>query len=277
MKRVLSLGAGVQSSTLLLMSCNGVLPKLDAAIFADTQFEPKAVYENLEFLVQEGKKAGIPVEIRTRSSIERDSLIARVRGHAVDGVRVASMPWFVDTGNPGGGRLRRQCTREYKLDVIERFIRREVLGLGKGQRAPREACIEQWMGISADEAHRAKASRLPFIVHQYPLLGWPVEMLPATMTRAHCLQWLGENYPGRYFPRSACIGCPFRSNSEWREMKKNGIDDWERAVDFDRQIRQAGGMRGATYTHRTLRPLDQAIGEDIPGLWGEECEGVCNV
>jgi hypothetical protein len=60
-------------------------------------------------------------------------------------------------------------------------------------------------------------------------------------------------------------------------MKKNGIDDWERAVDFDRQIRQAGGMRGATYTHRTLRPLDQAIGEDIPGLWGEECEGVCNV
>ena len=33
---VLSLGAGVQSSTLLLMSCRGVLPKLDAAIFADT-------------------------------------------------------------------------------------------------------------------------------------------------------------------------------------------------------------------------------------------------
>ena len=40
--RVLSLGAGVQSSTLLLMACHGEL-ELDAAIFADTQWEPQWV------------------------------------------------------------------------------------------------------------------------------------------------------------------------------------------------------------------------------------------
>lgn len=49
--RVLSLGAGVQSTAVLLMSATGELPKLDAAVFADTQWEPKAVYEHLEWLI----------------------------------------------------------------------------------------------------------------------------------------------------------------------------------------------------------------------------------
>jgi hypothetical protein len=35
--RVLSLGAGVQSTTLALMAAEGKLPGLDAAIFADTR------------------------------------------------------------------------------------------------------------------------------------------------------------------------------------------------------------------------------------------------
>lgn len=43
--RVLSLGAGVQSTTLVLMAAHGVVgPMPDCAIFADTGWEPKAVY-----------------------------------------------------------------------------------------------------------------------------------------------------------------------------------------------------------------------------------------
>ena len=41
--RILSLGAGVQSTVLALMACDGTLPGLDAAIFADTGWEPPAV------------------------------------------------------------------------------------------------------------------------------------------------------------------------------------------------------------------------------------------
>ena len=40
MKRFLSLGAGVQSSTLALMIAHGEVPMVDAGIFADTQAEP---------------------------------------------------------------------------------------------------------------------------------------------------------------------------------------------------------------------------------------------
>ncbi len=47
--KVLSLGAGVQSSVMLLMADRGLLgDKPDVAIFADTQWEPKEVYEHLE-------------------------------------------------------------------------------------------------------------------------------------------------------------------------------------------------------------------------------------
>ncbi|MGB1816915.1 MAG: hypothetical protein ACPHJ3_16270 [Rubripirellula sp.] len=65
--RILSLGAGVQSSCILMMSERGELPKLDLAIFADTGDEPDAVYRWLNWLkhnqstpiVVVGKGAGI--------------------------------------------------------------------------------------------------------------------------------------------------------------------------------------------------------------------------
>jgi 3'-phosphoadenosine 5'-phosphosulfate sulfotransferase (PAPS reductase)/FAD synthetase len=51
--RVLSLGAGVQSTTLLLLAAQRHLPPLDAAIFADTGWEPHAVYEHLDRIDRE--------------------------------------------------------------------------------------------------------------------------------------------------------------------------------------------------------------------------------
>jgi hypothetical protein len=48
--RILNLGAGVQSTTLFLMSHEGVIPPIDHAIFADTQEEPEAVYDHLAWL-----------------------------------------------------------------------------------------------------------------------------------------------------------------------------------------------------------------------------------
>ena len=49
--RVISLGAGVQSSVMALLAARGEIgPMPDAAIFADTQWEPAAVYEHLGWL-----------------------------------------------------------------------------------------------------------------------------------------------------------------------------------------------------------------------------------
>src|SRR5689334_17122967 len=127
--KVLSLGAGVQSTTLLLMSCQGILPRLDAAIFADTQWEPPAVYEHLSWLEEQAAAAGIPVHRVTAGNLRQHTLEGFVRGSAKDGERYATMPLHVISPAGTTGMIRRQCTREYKIVPIERFIRRELLGL----------------------------------------------------------------------------------------------------------------------------------------------------
>ena len=51
MKHIISLGAGVQSSTMALMAAKGeITPMPDCAIFADTGWEPVRVYEWLDWL-----------------------------------------------------------------------------------------------------------------------------------------------------------------------------------------------------------------------------------
>ena len=69
--RVLSLGAGVQSSTVALMIHHKELPMVDCAIFADTKNEPDYVYDWLEYL------KGIvsyPIHIVTRGDLKEDML-----------------------------------------------------------------------------------------------------------------------------------------------------------------------------------------------------------
>ena len=86
--RVLSLGAGVQSTALLLLAAeNPKRARLDAAIFADTGWEPAAVYAHLDRLEAEvARPAGIPVY---RVSV------GNIRDDALDPAhRFASMPLY---------------------------------------------------------------------------------------------------------------------------------------------------------------------------------------
>ena len=72
---VLSLGAGVQSSTMALMAAEGhIQPMPDCAIFADTGYEPKAVYRYLEFLE---KVLPYPVYRVQKGNIRDDMLAAK--------------------------------------------------------------------------------------------------------------------------------------------------------------------------------------------------------
>ena len=51
MKHIISLGAGVQSSTMALMAAKGeITPMPDSAVFADTMGEPDSVYKWLNWL-----------------------------------------------------------------------------------------------------------------------------------------------------------------------------------------------------------------------------------
>jgi hypothetical protein len=273
MIHVISLGAGVQSSTMALLAKHHVItPTPDCAIFADTGWEPKAVYQWLDYLEIE---LPFPVHRVGTGNLRSDQITSRVRGKAEDGERWASLPYYTDNGGEREGMIRRQCTTEYKIEPIEQFIKRELLGLAPRQRAPKEPVVTQWRGISADEAQRMKPSRHAWSTTRYPLA------MELRMTRNDCLQWMQRHGYAKP-PRSACIGCPYHSNHEWLSMQQERPEEFEDAVEFDAAIRKAGGMRGDTYLHRSCKPLgdiDFAAIMDTGSadLFGNECEGMCGV
>jgi len=266
--RILSLGAGVQSSVMALMAARGELyPTPDCAVFADTQWEPEGVYQHLDWLESE---LWFPVHRVTAGDIRAD----HVNGVNATGQNFTSMPLY---SNGGGGRGRRQCTREYKLEPIRKKVR-ELAGLAKGQRAPKGFRAEMLIGISTDEAARMKPSRDKWIENRWPLV-------EAGMSRRDCIAWFERSYPGRTLSKSACIGCPFHNNAAWRDMKLNDPESWADAVDFDRSIRTKGaGYKSAEpqFVHRSCQPLEEVDFRNLEdmgqlNMFNNECEGMCGV
>ena len=82
---ILSLGAGVQSSCLALMCSQGeVTPMPNFAIFADTQDEPRSVYEWLSELK---KLCNFPIYTVTAGSLSHHALKMRVTSDGLDETR----------------------------------------------------------------------------------------------------------------------------------------------------------------------------------------------
>lgn len=286
---VLNFGAGVQSTTILLMSIDGILPRLDHVIFADTQWEPQAVYRHLEWCKEIAAKHGLEISVRTAGNLRADLIdFWGPKRASADGKRHASIPAFVKNPDGTSGMVRRQCTGTYKIDVIERFVREDVLGLKKRQRWPTQHVVTNWIGISADERRRMKVSVRPAIKFWHPLIeATELDCYasrhglfgPAGMTRSDCLRWIADcGYPRP--PRSACIGCPFRSDSEWKSLSP---DEFDNACQVDSLIRignrdRVGDLRGEPYLHSQRVPLREVkFTQDDQGNWDDECSGICGV
>ena len=269
---VISLGAGVQSSVMALMAAEGLIkPMPDFAVFADTGWEPRDVYEHLDWLETQ---LPFPVK-RVQKRNLRDDIMEGV--NATGHFAFHSIPVFVRSHNGLTGVAKRQCTKDYKLVPIYSALR-DLLGLAYRQVAPPWMWVELWIGISRDEVIRMKPSRQPWIDHYWPL----IEM---GMTRADCVAWFAERYPERTLPRSACIGCPYRTNTEWAAMKQHDPVSWADAVEVDEALRFAESAQrfgGEVYLHSSRKPLAEidftAAKVHEPAVpYGEECEGICGV
>ncbi len=279
--RALSLGAGVQSSVLALLlsrSDSRLLeigyPKPDAAIFADTGWEPDYVYSHLAWLEDQ---LDFPL-IRVSSG----DLKANLRhGRTVSGHRFVDVPFFLVDKEGKKGMLRRQCTNHYKIAPIYKRIR-SLAGGKPGRPFPKDTHVEMWLGISLDEVGRMKPSREPWVKHRWPLVD-------IGMTRSDCAEWFASEYRERRLPRSACVICPYRSDEHWLELKRNEPDSYNAAVRFDRWLRSSSTnpvrelVDGRPYLHSSRRPLASVIAERETGgmnplnYFNEECEGLCGV
>jgi hypothetical protein len=281
--RILSLGAGVQSTTLLLLAAEGRIPNLDLrskdeyappldlAIFADTGWEPAAVYDHLDRLEREvAGPAGIEIVRVSAGNIRNDALDPTAH--------FAQMPLYIRGQGGGKGMLRRACTAEYKVAPIKAEVRRR-LGCPHPKPVPKGMFVEQWIGISSDESSRAArmSDDVQYMRSQFPLLlmrggtgkyavGW---------TRADCERYLASRgFPQT--PKSACIGCPYTGNARWRQMREQRPDEFADAVAFDKAIRHGNAkaradgveLHGEAFLHRSRLPLDQApIGRVTAHEW----------
>jgi len=271
--RILSLGAGVQSTTMALMAAHGELtPMPDCAIFADTQNEPAAVYEHLRWLMSPNVLP-FPVHIVTAGDLWKSASTIRTTR---DGKRT-----YISTGIPvytaeglRKGIGKRQCTRDFKIVPINRKAR-ELLGL-KRIPARSQPLVEMWVGISEDEASRMKPNEKSWIKTRWPLI-------EKGMDREDCFEWMrARDFPTP--PRSACTFCPFRDDDSWLALSASEMTD---AIKKEKALQEAyarsSEMRGMPFLHDSRRPLGTVkFVPSPPGrkarqlrLFTNECAGMC--
>lgn len=223
--RVLSLGAGVQSSTLALLFEMGKLENPpDFAVFADTQREPTAVYRYLDILTKRVKS--FPIHVTTYGDLGADP---------------SMMPWFLKHEDQKTmGMSQRRCTNYYKTHEVYRCIRKK---LGYRPRQKTKHVVEIILGISTDEVGRRREARLNWQRHRYPLID------EINYSRKDCLNFykqVGLPTP----PRSACYFCPYRKNIDWQEMKTHHPKEFEKACLYDEFLRDPRRRGVSNYGHR---------------------------
>lgn len=286
--QVLSLGGGIQSSALLLMSVTGMLPHLDAVVFADTQHEMPGTYAYLRDVLQPAAEAaGTAFYTVTAGDLKAEVIARTGKGsQPMLPVRVRTTP----TAEPGriGAYT---CSFNFKREVVTRQVKQLIGGRGAWKRA---GAVDQWIGYSTDEASRIKPAEQCWCGHNRtvrttkaqrtadPELAkvelihragvgcarcactefapwqrnrWP--LIDLQLSRSQVRRWFAANgYPEP--PRSACYFCPNRGDAHWRDLRANHPELWAQAVELDAHVRHGmNGLRGTAFLHRTGLPLTE--------------------
>ena len=308
---IISLGLGVQSSTVALMAEEGEIePRPVAAIFSDTRWERIKTYFWKERLV---KSISFPVYTVSKGDLRAESIRTRTNRKTGQPYYSTFIPAFVKTAT-GRGILRRKCTHDFKLLQL---IRKQAELVGKQnirvwrkkhktavdaldhwkeERSearrkklpcplrPRWAWLECqsdplaiiWIGMSIDEVGRVKDSTVYWSVNRWPLI-------EKNMSRNDCVRWL-KNRGFAEPPKSACIGCPYHDDEYWMELKENDPDEFQDAVRYELELQEVcrnGGAREVPFLHDSLIPLSQVDfsrpSHEQGDLFNNECEGMCGV
>lgn len=255
--RFIALGGGVQSSYLLWLA-NVEHWDVQAAIFADTGYETPETYAWLQRISQE---SSISVAIAREP---RDLL-----GLMMEDKKLP-LPAFVRKPSGAISKIRRDCTRDWKIRPLAREYKRQM-GLPRRARFKGHEAVVL-LGISSDEAHRRKPSGYHWQKLEYPLV-------ERGISRKQCKEELPWGTP----PRSACWFCPHASDKRWRDIRDRSPKEWKRAIALDQHIRTAHergvfSLENAAYLHSACIPLEEVKFESgyTVGL-EEECTGHCGI
>lgn len=242
--RTLSMGAGVQTSYLLLKYPEryNVVIHCDIANGDREHGEYSITYWILDNIIEPFcKKNNIRFEILTHKD-------GGVWQRAIDKKMIPMM-------HP------RWCTQDHKIRLMQRFIRNELKA-----NFP-ENVVHSDIGFSFDEVERLGNynSKVKYIQEDYPLIDWKIK-------RQDCINWLNENHPiimnGNKIDwkdgKSGCWFCPF-----WRKEKLLKLTDKQKQEMIDLENNTAYNIKWKVnrpfneYLNMNLAKLDDFVEDEI--------------
>ena len=173
--KILSCGAGQQSTALALMSCENAMsekiiyplvPVYDAVLFCDLGGEREWVYKQVAFISECCQKAGIPFYILKNKNLKKDYMTNYGKA------RVCTIPFWSIDENGKKGKMTRHCTIDYKILQMQNFVRWELLGYKKGQRTKPEdiQAHEMHIGFTFEEQQRIFDSKHKLFINKFPII-----------------------------------------------------------------------------------------------------------
>lgn len=276
---VVSYGAGVQSTALLVLAATGHIPHrlfLFSNVGDDSE-HPATLRYFREVAFDYATSHGIEmhelhrVPVRGRSAGVVETLYGRL---TAEGSRSLPIPVRMSNGAPGT----RSCTADFKIKVVGRWLKEH----GATAENPARVAI----GISTDEWHRANSKRAePYEVPEYPLLTLEHRLAPNGASRQDCIniiQSAGLPVP----PKSSCFFCPFHRPAVWADMARDEPDLFATSADLEDLLNERRRLLGkdAVYLTRFARPLRDVFSNvqqalDLPGYNeddGYRCGDVCD-
>lgn len=259
--KILSCGAGMQSTALALMSCenkiHGMLkypkvPVYDAIVFCDLGAEPPWVYLQVEFIKKQCEKCGIPFYILT-TNLYTDFI--NNFGHK----RVSSIPFWSVSADGKKAKMKRHCTLDYKILQIQRFVKFDLLGYRKYQRLKTEdmGAHEMHIGFSAEEENRIFDSYNPLFINKFPLVDMKMKRPDSYR---YCLEQWGLDTKA-----SACNFCPFHRNYFFQHMKEHYPNEYDRIIVIDELLEKEQpntAIESKLYLSRSRKRLSDLTPED---------------
>lgn len=232
--KILSFGAGMQSTALALMSCENAaaakplrpeVPVYDAVIFCDLGLEPPWVQRQLAFTRTACEEANIPFYV-LETPLYQDIL------NNFGERRLVSIPWWTLSDDGHKSVMPRNCTLDYKVETISKFVRWELLGYKKYQRLRPEdiKAHEIHMGFGAEEKKRCKESPNKLFVNKFPL----VDM---GLVRADNYKYILERW-GLDTKASACAFCPYHRNYFFQYVKDHDPQTYNAIVRVDTLLQE---------------------------------------
>ena len=243
--RAFSYGGGVQSTAALVLAAQG---RLDYHTFlfchvGEDSENPETLSYVQDVAMPFARQHGLDlIELRkVRRDGTRETVYSRLTR---PGSRSIGIPVHMSNGAPG----RRACTLDFKIRVVDRWLKREWQAHRCG--------VLMGLGISLDEITRMRTNTDPDTL-AWKTLDYP--LIDLRLDRLACMDIIrqaGLPVP----PKSSCWFCPYHSQRNWQGLRETRPDLFARAVALETLIneRRVALGRDRVWLSRKCKPLTEA-------------------